>query len=72
MKPKLAAVLVIGIMTLAIVATGVIAIGQAGAEDSGLLGPDRAQAVTRLADEPGAADGDNSVVGALKFICPFH
>ena len=72
MKPKLAAVLVIGILILSIVATGVVAIGQAGAEDSGLLGPAGAQAATRLADEPGAAAGDSSVLGALKFICPFH
>ena len=71
-KPKLAAVLIISIMILSIVATGVAAISQAGAEDSGLPGPGQAQALTGLADEPDAVGGDNSMLGALKFICPFH
>jgi len=68
MKPKLAAILVIGILTLSIVATGVAAIGQAVAEQPGAS----SVALGSYTNEVGDTDDRGAVKGTLFRVCPFH
>ena len=68
MKPKLAAILVIGILTLSIVATGVVAIGQAVAEQPGAS----SVALGSYTNEVGDTDDRGAVKGTLFRVCPFH
>lgn len=68
MKPKLIAVLVVGILTLSVIATGVAAIGQAVGDEPGA-------ATTALVNQAHDSDGsgdDNTLVSTFKLICPFH
>ena len=68
MKPKLAAILVIGILTLSIVATGVAAIGQAVAEHPGAS----SVALGSYTNEIGDTDDQGTVKGTFFRVCPFH
>lgn len=68
MKPKIIAVLVVGILTLSVIATAVAAIGQAVGEEPGA-------ATTALVIQTHDFDGidnDSGLVSSLKLICPFH
>ena len=68
MKPKLAAILVIGILTLSIVATGMAAIGQAVAEQPGTS----SVALGSYTNEIGDTDDQGTVKGTFFRVCPFH
>ena len=68
MKPKLAAILVIGILTLSIVATGMAAIGQAVAEQPGAS----SVALGGYTNEIGDTDDRGTVKGTFFRVCPFH
>ena len=70
MKPKLAAILVIGILTLSIVATGMAAIGQAVAEQPGTSSV--ALGSYSYTNEIGDTDDHGAVRGAFFRVCPFH
>lgn len=60
MKAKVAAIAVIGLLTLSVFAIGFTALGEA--ENSAA-----ASSVT-----PATEPGDNAAVSAFKFVCPFH
>ena len=64
MKPKLAAIFVIGLLSLSVVATAVAAIGQAVAEEPGAS----SAALARNANDT----GDSRAISAFKLVCPFH
>ncbi len=68
MKPKLVAILVVGLLSLSIVATAVAAISQAVSDDPGAS----SLALGRYTNEIGDTKDDNGVVSTLKLICPFH
>ena len=68
MKPKLAAILVISLLTLSIVGTAVAAISQAVSEEPGTS----SVALVTSTNQIGSAHGESSAKGAFKFICPFH
>jgi hypothetical protein len=69
MRPKLAAIFVIGLLTLSIIGTAVAAISQAVIEEPGAssvaLG-----SYTNQISEP--ADDDKRATTAFRFVCPFH
>ena len=68
MRPKIAAILVIGILSLSIVATAVAAIGQAVSETPG------ASSVA-LGSYTNAIGGNNErsgITSAFFKVCPFH
>ena len=69
MKPKIAAVLVIGLLTMSIVGTGIAAVSQAVAEQ-----PDSSRvALGNYTIQIGETGNDNSgVKGAFFRVCPFH
>ena len=68
MKPKLAAIFVVGILTLSIVATAVAAIGQAVAEEPGAS----SIALGSYTNEIGDTDDHGGLAGAFFKVCPFH
>ncbi len=68
MKPKLVAILVVGILSLSIVATAVATISQAVAEEPGAS----SLALSGYNSEIGDTEGDNRAVSAFKLVCPFH
>ena len=68
MKPKLVAILVIGVLSLSIVATGGAASSQAVAEESG----GSTNAFGGFSSQIGETDDDNKAVSAFKLVCPFH
>ena len=77
MRPKLVAILVVGILTVSLVVTAVAAVGQVVNGDSD--GPRSDQGVygPRPADETGkggAGEGskDTALVRTFKLVCPFH
>ena len=69
MKPKIAAVLVIGLLTMSIVGTGIAAVSQAVAEQ-----PDSSRvALGNYTSKIGETGTDTSgVKGAFFRVCPFH
>ena len=69
MKPKIAAVLVIGLLTMSIVGTGIAAVSQAVAEQ-----PDSSRVPLGIYTiQIGETGNDNSgVKGAFFRVCPFH
>ena len=69
MKPKIIAVLVIGILTLSVIATGVAAIGQAVAEEPGAAST---TLVNNANDSDNSGDDNNALVSTFKLVCPFH
>lgn len=68
MKPKLVAILVVGLLTLSIVATAVAAISQAVAEEPGAS----SLALGSYTNEIGDTNGDNRLTSAFFKVCPFH
>lgn len=69
MKPKIIAVLVVGILTLSVIATGAAAIGQAVAEEPGAAS---AALVNNANESDNSGDANNSLVSTFKLVCPFH
>jgi hypothetical protein len=70
MKPKLVAILVVGVLSLSIVATAVAAIGQAVSEQPGAS----SVALGSYTNQIGDTDNDNQggLAGAFFKVCPFH
>ena len=68
MKPKLVAILVVGILTLSIVATAVAAIGQAVAEDPGAS----SLALGSYTNDIGDSNDHSGLTAAFFKVCPFH
>ena len=68
MKPKLVAILVVGILTLSIVATAVAAIGQAVSEDPGAS----SLALGGYTNEIGDTNDRGGLANAFFKVCPFH
>ena len=69
MKPKIAAVLVIGLLTMSIVGTGIAAVSQAVAEQ-----PESSrEALGNYTSQIGeTGNGDSGVKTAFFRVCPFH
>ena len=69
MKPKIAAILVIGLLTMSIVGTGIAAVSQAVSKQ-----PESSRVAlgsyTSQIGETG--NGDRGVKGAFFRVCPFH
>ena len=66
MKPKIAAILVIGLLTMSIVGTGIAAVSQAVSEQ-----PKSSRvALGNYTSQIG--EGDSGVKGAFFRVCPFH
>ena len=68
MKPKIAAILVVGILTLSIVATAVAAIGQAVSETPGAS----SVALGSYTNEIGDTEDRSGLTNAFFKVCPFH
>ena len=68
MKPKIAAILVIGMLSLSIAATAVAAISQAVAEEPGAS----SIALGRYTNEIGDTNGRSGLTSAFFRVCPFH
>ena len=68
MKPKLVAVLVVGLLTLSIVATAVAAIGQAVSDEPGTS----SLVLGNYSNEIGETDDQSGLSGAFFRVCPFH
>ena len=68
MKPKLVAILVVGILSLSIAATAVAAISQAVADEPGAS----SLALGGYTNQTGETDGRGGVSGAFFRVCPFH
>lgn len=68
MKPKLAAILVIGLLTLSIVGTAVAAISQAVAEEPGAS----SVALGSNTNQIGETKDESNATSAFRFVCPFH
>ena len=63
MKPKLAAIAIIGLITLSVFAVGFSALNEAGG----------ASASAAAAQSDAMENGDeNAAVSTFKFVCPFH
>jgi hypothetical protein len=75
MKPKLMAILVIGILAVSMILTLVGAVSQAVSGDAGGPGLDQSSSAASLAKdgaEAGEGSGDISLVRGFKYVCPFH
>ena len=70
MKPKLVAILVVGILTLSVVATAVAAISQAVSDDSGASS--LALGSYSYTTEIGEDSDRNGLTNAFFKVCPFH
>ncbi len=68
MKPKLVAILVVGLLTLSIAATAVAAIGQALSEDPGAS----SLALGSYTNEIGDTNERSGLTNAFFKVCPFH
>ena len=68
MKPKLAAILVIGLLTLSIVGTAVAAITQAVAEEPAIS----SVTLGSYTNQIGETRDETTATSALKLVCPFH
>ena len=68
MKPKFVAILVVGLLSISIVATAVAAIGQAVSEEPGAS----SLALGSYTNETGETDEQGGLSGAFFRICPFH
>jgi len=69
MKPKLAAIFVIGLLTLSIVATGVAAVSQAVSDEPGASSVALASYTNEIGDTD---DSRGGLSGAFFKVCPFH
>ena len=63
MKPKVAAIIVITILTISMVLTVVAAVDQAVRDESTAIGSSQ---------QAGQDSGDSALVRSFKFVCPFH
>jgi hypothetical protein len=77
LRPKLVAILVVGILTLSMVVTAVGAIGQAVAGDAATSPVEQAASAPILGGDTNTAttdrrSGDGAALRAFKFVCPFH
>lgn len=68
MKPKLVAILVVGLLSLSIAATAVAAISQAVSEDPGAS----SVALGNYTNEIGDTEEHGRLAGAFFKVCPFH
>lgn len=69
MKPKIAAILVIGLLTASIVGTAIAAVTQAVAEEPGTS----SAALPNYTNQIGETDdGEGGMKGAFFRVCPFH
>ena len=68
MKPKLVAILVVGLLSLSIVATAVAAIGQAVAEQPGAS----SVALGGYTNNIGDTNDRGGLTSAFFRVCPFH
>jgi len=68
MKPKLAAILVIGLLTLSIVGTAVAAITQVVVEEPAIS----SVTLGSYTNQIGETRDENTATSALRFVCPFH
>ena len=69
MKPKIAVILVVGVLTLSIAATAVAAISQAVADQPGASSVALGSYTNQIGDTNG---GPRGVSGAFFRVCPFH
>ncbi|MCI0844973.1 MAG: hypothetical protein J4N87_06415 [Chloroflexi bacterium] len=69
MKPKLAAIFVIGVLTLSIVATVVAAVSQAVSDEPGASSVALASYTNEIGD---TGDGHSGITSAFFKVCPFH
>ena len=69
MKPKIAAILVIGLLTMSIVGTGIAAVSQAVSEQPG---PSRVAFGNYTSQIGETGNGDSGVKTAFFRVCPFH
>ena len=60
MKAKIAAITIIGLLTLSVIAVGFSAVGDVQSNPSEPLA------------QSGQETGDTAAVSAFKFVCPFH
>lgn len=68
-KPKIAAILVIGLLTASIMGTGIAAVTQAISDEPGTSG----LALGGYTNQIGETNsGENGVKGAFFRVCPFH
>lgn len=68
MKPKLAAFLVIGLLSVSIVATAVAAVSQAVAEEPVASSVSQGNYTNQIGD----TKDENNATTAFRFVCPFH
>ena len=68
MKPKLVAILVVGLLSLSIAATAVAAISQAVSEDPGTS----SLALSSYTNEIGETEDHGGLTGVFFKVCPFH
>ena len=68
MKPKLVAILVVGLLSVSIAATAVAAIGQAVSKDPGAS----SLALGSYTNEIGDTNERSGLTGVFFRVCPFH
>ena len=68
MKPKIVAILVVGLLSLSILATAVAVIGQAVSEEPGAS----SLALGSYSTQIGETKDDSRALSAFKLVCPFH
>ncbi|MDA0263749.1 MAG: hypothetical protein O3A93_06460 [Chloroflexi bacterium] len=68
MKPKLAAILVVGILSLSIVVAAVAAVSQALAEEPGAS----SIALGSYPSQTGDTEDQGGLAGTFFRVCPFH
>ena len=69
MQPKIAAILVIGLLTISIVGTGIAAVSQAVAEQPEPSGIALGSYSSQIGE---TGNGNSGVKGAFFRVCPFH
>ena len=69
MKPKIAAIFVIGLLTISIVGTGIAAVSQAVAEQPESSRVDLGKYTSQIGE---TGNGNSGVKGAFFRVCPFH
>jgi hypothetical protein len=72
MRPKLAAIFVIGLLTLSIIGTAVAAISQAVTEEPGASSVASGNYTNQIGQIGENANDDKRATTAFRFVCPFH
>ena len=70
MRPKLAAIFVIGLLTLSIIGTAVAAISQVVTEEPGASSAALGNYTNPIGET--ADDDKRATTAAFRFVCPFH